>query len=56
MSISFINKQIKHQIIIVDNDFPNELKRKIYEICSKRFSVEEEDGFERGFINNATPR
>ncbi|AZJ21767.1 hypothetical protein CT694_19820 [Bacillus wiedmannii bv. thuringiensis] len=56
MSISFINKQIKHQIIIVDNDFPNELKEKYMKYVVKRFSVEEEDGFERGFINNATPR
>ncbi|MED3541332.1 hypothetical protein ABEX53_10645 [Bacillus toyonensis] len=55
MSISFINKQIKHQIIIVDNDFPNELKEKYMKYVVKRFSVEE-DGFERGFINNATPR
>ncbi|MEH7536463.1 hypothetical protein V7167_19960, partial [Bacillus toyonensis] len=56
MSISFINKQIKHKIIIVDNDFPNELKEKYMKYVVKRFSVEEEDGFERGFINNATPR
>ncbi|PEA82441.1 AAA family ATPase [Bacillus pseudomycoides] len=56
MSISLINKQIKHQIIIVDNDFPNELEEKYMKYVVKRFSVVEKDGFERGFINNATSR
>lgn len=56
MSISFMDKQIKHQIIIVDNDFPKELEEKYMKYVVKRFSVEEKDGFERGFINNATSR
>ncbi|MED4013655.1 MULTISPECIES: hypothetical protein [Priestia] len=53
MSTSFIEKGIKHQIIIVDNDFPEELEKKYMKYVVKRFSVEDKEGFERGFINNA---
>ncbi|MER2192609.1 MAG: hypothetical protein ABS951_16745 [Solibacillus sp.] len=42
-----------HQIIIVDNDFPEELETNYNKYVIKKFSVESKEGFEIGFINNA---
>ena len=53
MSRTFIRKGNNHQIILVDNDFPENLKKNYDQYVVKRFSVEEKDGYEIGFINNA---
>jgi hypothetical protein len=37
----------------VDNDFPKELENKYIQYVVKKFSVQDKDGFEKGFINNA---
>lgn len=54
MSNDFIEKGKEHQIILVDNDFPEDLEINYDQYVVKRFSVEEKDGYEIGFINNAT--
>lgn len=43
----------EHQIIIVDNDIPNELELLLREFTVKRFSVDGKTGFEKGLINDA---
>jgi uncharacterized coiled-coil DUF342 family protein len=53
-SSNFIKKGVEHQIILVDNDFPEDLERDYDQYVVKRFSVEEKEGYEVGFINNAT--
>ncbi|MFY7750459.1 MAG: hypothetical protein ACOVQU_01615 [Exiguobacterium acetylicum] len=52
-SSDFINQGHEHQIILVDNDFPEDLEKNFSEYVVKRFSAEEKDGYEIGFINNA---
>lgn len=52
-SSNFIKKGVEHQIILVDNDFPEDLEIDYDQYVVKRFSVEEKEGYEVGFINNA---
>lgn len=52
-STHFIDKGNEHQIILVDNDFPEDLEINYDKYVVKRFSVEEKEGYEIGFINNA---
>lgn len=54
MSTDFIKTGNEHQIILVDNDFPENLEIDYDQYVVKRFGVEEKDGYEKGFINNAT--
>lgn len=54
MSREFLEEGYKHQIILVDNDFPVELQTNFNKYVVKRFSTEKKDGYEIGFINNAT--
>lgn len=54
ISTDFIKKGNEHQIILVDNDFPEDLEIDYDQYVVKRFGVEEKDGYEKGFINNAT--
>ncbi|MVX66916.1 exonuclease SbcC [Clostridium chromiireducens] len=53
MSSNFIKKGNEHQIILVDNDFPEDLEVDYDQYVVKKFSVEEKEGYEVGFINNA---
>lgn len=53
-SNKFINLGNDHQIILVDNDFPEDLEKDFSQYVVKRFSTEEKEGYEVGFINNAT--
>lgn len=53
-SNEFIKKGNDHQIILVDNDFPEDLEKDFSQYVVKRFSAEEKEGYEVGFINNAT--
>ncbi|MEC1621598.1 hypothetical protein P4T79_06540 [Bacillus mojavensis] len=53
-SSEFINIGNEHQIILVDNDFPEELEKNFSQYVVKRFSTEGKEGYEIGFINNAT--
>jgi predicted nucleic acid-binding Zn-ribbon protein len=53
MSSSLLVNKKDHQIIIVDNDFPEELETNYSKYVVKKFSVENREGFEIGFINNA---
>lgn len=43
----------EHQIIIVDNDFPEDLIVDYSAYIIKRFSSKNKHGYEKGFINNA---
>lgn len=54
LSNEFINLGNAHQIILVDNDFPEDLEKDFSQYVVKRFSAEEKEGYEVGFINNAT--
>lgn len=53
MSEGSIQQGKKHQIIIVDNDFPEQLEKDCKQYVVKRFSVQKKEGYEIGFINNA---
>ncbi len=53
MSEAFLDEGKKHQIILVDNDFPEDLQIDFNKYVVKRFSTEEKEGYEKGFINNA---
>ncbi|XQY91891.1 hypothetical protein ACNRWW_20815 [Metabacillus sp. HB246100] len=53
-SNEFIKLGNDHQIILVDNDFPEDLEKEFSQYVVKRFSAEEKEGYEVGFINNAT--
>ncbi|KIN35378.1 AAA family ATPase [Bacillus subtilis] len=53
MSNDFLEKGIEHQIILVDNDFPDDLEKDFAQYVVKRFSTEDKEGYEIGFINNA---
>lgn len=53
MSNGFLEKGIEHQIILVDNDFPDDLEKDFAQYVVKRFSTEDKEGYEIGFINNA---
>ncbi len=53
-SNDFIKLGNDHQIILVDNDFPDDLEKDFSQYVVKRFSAEEKEGYEIGFINNAT--
>lgn len=53
MSSNFIKEGNDHQIILVDNDLPEDLEIDYDQYVVKKFSVEEKEGYEVGFINNA---
>ncbi|WP_408010170.1 hypothetical protein ACJROX_07715 [Pseudalkalibacillus sp. A8] len=53
MSEAFLDEGKKHQIILVDNDFPEDLQTDFNKYVVKRFSTEKKKGYEIGFINNA---
>ncbi|MBR0633641.1 hypothetical protein [Bacillus altitudinis] len=53
-SNEFIKLGNDHQIILVDNDFPEDLEKDFSQYVVKRFSAEEKEGYEVGFINNET--
>lgn len=44
------------QIIVVDNDLPENLQEQLERYVVKKFSAVPREGFEIGFIDNATPR
>lgn len=44
------------QVIIVDNDLPETMESHLNKYIIKKFSVDKREGFEIGFINNATRR
>ncbi|WP_066065224.1 hypothetical protein [Neobacillus soli] len=52
MSEGFLKNNKEHQIIVVENDFPEELEEKYQKYVVKRFSTNEREGYEIGFINN----
>jgi predicted nucleic acid-binding Zn-ribbon protein len=56
LSEDLLENKKDHQIIIVDNDFPLELEKKYNKYVVKRFSVDEREGYEIGFIDNAKSR
>ncbi|NOU77983.1 hypothetical protein GC101_03720 [Paenibacillus sp. LMG 31459] len=44
------------QVIVVDNDLPESMESQLDKYIVKKFSADEREGFEIGFINNASPR
>lgn len=44
------------QVIVVDNDLPDSMESYLNKFIIKKFSATGRDGFEIGFINNASPR
>lgn len=46
----------KFQVIVVDNDLPEDLATDLQKHVVKRFNVDNLDGYEIGFIDNAKPK
>lgn len=53
MSSKFIKNENIHQIILVDNDFPEDLQKNFSKYVVKKFSADGKNGYEIGFINDA---